>query len=191
MKEKNENQRVLLTKRLLREGLLRLLGQGPGQKPIDRISVSELCREAGINRATFYKHYAAPVDVLKDIEEELAKDMKKRAKKPESLEEAEVFLQEFCTHLYRNREIVKILIRSSIDDSLAMILEEFSRNLWEMRNRFHRLKNLDADSMRLVSAFLGSGSYYLIRQWLTEDIPKSPGEVAALSLNLLRGKNLT
>lgn len=49
--EKN-NQRVVLTKRLFKEGLLRLLEN----KGMDEISVAELCRESGINRATFYRH---------------------------------------------------------------------------------------------------------------------------------------
>lgn len=48
-----DDQRVTLTKRLLQEGLLRLLET----KEIDKINVTELCRESGINRATFYRHY--------------------------------------------------------------------------------------------------------------------------------------
>ena len=47
-----ENQRITLTKKLLQEGLLRLLEV----KTLDNISVTELCRESGINRATFYNH---------------------------------------------------------------------------------------------------------------------------------------
>ena len=50
---RKENQRITLTKKLLQEGLLRLLET----KRLDKISVTELCREAGINRATFYNHY--------------------------------------------------------------------------------------------------------------------------------------
>ena len=48
-----ENQRIALTKKLLQEGLLRLLET----KTLDKISVTVLCRESGINRATFYNHY--------------------------------------------------------------------------------------------------------------------------------------
>ena len=51
--EKNENQRIKLTKRLLKESLLKLLTE----KNIKKISVSELCQTAGINRSTFYNHY--------------------------------------------------------------------------------------------------------------------------------------
>ena len=57
-----ENQRVILTKRLLYEGLLRLLEK----KELHKITITELCAEAGINRATFYKHNSTPKDLMND-----------------------------------------------------------------------------------------------------------------------------
>ena len=58
------NQRIALTKRLLQEALLRLMNR----KPLDKISITELCDEAGINRTTFYRHYYTPHDVLLSME---------------------------------------------------------------------------------------------------------------------------
>ena len=48
-----DNQRVRLTKRLLRESLIKLLGK----QTIYDITVSQLCEDAEINRSTFYKYY--------------------------------------------------------------------------------------------------------------------------------------
>lgn len=47
--QKQENQRTRLTKRLLREGLLELLRD----KPVEHITVKELCELAELNRSTF------------------------------------------------------------------------------------------------------------------------------------------
>ena len=44
-----DDQRIALTKRLLREGLLCLLSK----TDLNKISVTQLCIESGINRATF------------------------------------------------------------------------------------------------------------------------------------------
>ena len=63
----NENQRVKLTKRLLREALISLMET----KQIQQISVRELCEKAEINRSTFYKHYGAPENILQEIQQEL------------------------------------------------------------------------------------------------------------------------
>ena len=67
-----ENQRITLSKRLLKEALLRLLTR----KQLDQITVSELCGEASINRATFYRHYGTPRDVLKDIEWDCSQELR-------------------------------------------------------------------------------------------------------------------
>ncbi|WP_336773317.1 TetR/AcrR family transcriptional regulator [Paenibacillus sp. MMO-58] len=70
----NENDlRIIKTKRALHEALLALLKN----QTLESISVSVLCREAGVNRGTFYLHYndvGALFDehlnnLLKDLEE--------------------------------------------------------------------------------------------------------------------------
>ena len=50
-----ENQRIRLTKTLLKNALLVLLGK----KPIERIAVSEICAKAQVNRTTFYLCFCA------------------------------------------------------------------------------------------------------------------------------------
>ncbi|MGN0529199.1 MAG: TetR/AcrR family transcriptional regulator [Eubacterium sp.] len=69
--DKKENQRIALTKRLLKESLQKLMQN----KNIQNITVSELCEKAGINRSTFYNHYGCPGDVLKEMELEVIYDL--------------------------------------------------------------------------------------------------------------------
>ncbi|MCD8316718.1 MAG: TetR/AcrR family transcriptional regulator, partial [Eggerthellaceae bacterium] len=59
-----ENQRIRLSKAMLKQSLLELLKE----KPLSRISVLEICENAQINRTTFYKYYGSQSDLLKDIE---------------------------------------------------------------------------------------------------------------------------
>ena len=87
-----ENQRITLTKRLLKEGLFRLLKT----KELNKINVSELCKEAGINRATFYKYYTAPQDVLKDVENDIIGDLKNLSDSPTSIPAAIDYLEKMC-----------------------------------------------------------------------------------------------
>ena len=61
--EQRENQRIMLTKQLLQNALLKLLKT----MPLRAISIRELCKEAGINRTTFYNHYGSQYDLLDDI----------------------------------------------------------------------------------------------------------------------------
>lgn len=182
--EKKENQRVLITKKILKDTLLRLLQE----KDLEKINVSELCREAQINRTTFYKHYASPHDVLEDIELGLIREFRPESVQLDSANGAKKYLEQICRYLYQHADLVKILIRSNTDADFANLLNEFNRGLWNLKEQVREINHLDADSIRLISAFLGSGCYHLLRQWLIEDVSKSPEEVAAL-IFLLISKN--
>lgn len=70
MKNFIKDHRVRVTRMLLRKAFLELLSR----KPIQSISVRELCEEAGINRSTFYAHYKDVYDLREQIETEMLSD---------------------------------------------------------------------------------------------------------------------
>ena len=176
-----ENQRVVISKRLLKEGLLRLLET----EKLEKVTVTDLCRESGINRATFYRHYVCPRDVLVELEQDMIHGAEKMLKKPTSHQEALHYLAVICTFLYERRDLVCTLIRCKTDEELVQILREYNQRAWELRDELKQAEQMDLDSTRLVSTFLYSGGYYMIRQWLTEDIRKSPMEMAQLIYKMI------
>ena len=64
---KRSDARVRYTQMVLKESLLSLLKE----KPINKITVKELCDLAELNRATFYSHYRDCYDLMEHIENEL------------------------------------------------------------------------------------------------------------------------
>lgn len=58
------DRRVRYTRMVLKQALLSLMLE----RPITRITVTEICERAEVNRATFYAHYADPYDLLARIE---------------------------------------------------------------------------------------------------------------------------
>ncbi len=60
--ERKTDTRVIRTKHLLNEALLALMETTHFAK----ITVQDICRRAGINRVTFYKHYQDKYDLLAD-----------------------------------------------------------------------------------------------------------------------------
>lgn len=175
-----ENQRIILTKRLLYEGLLRLLEK----KELHKITITELCAEAGINRATFYKHYSTPKDVLTDkmhqlIEEFLDNNPPSEFQKNHFTKE---HLEKVCQYLYDNSAIVKILINNNMDGEISCILKNIPPKISFLRDDLGR--DLDKDNLKLLSNFICFGGYYLIRQWILEDIQKTPEEIASLIFDI-------
>lgn len=64
--------RIKYTKMVIRDAFLGLLKK----YPIEQITVSEICRIAEINRATFYRHYDNPYDLLSSMENEMFEEIK-------------------------------------------------------------------------------------------------------------------
>src|SRR5574344_994508 len=56
---------VVRSQEALQKALLALLVEG---HPLDKITVSELCLKAEVNRGTFYNHYGSIDDVLSSLE---------------------------------------------------------------------------------------------------------------------------
>lgn len=173
--ERRENQRVMLTKRLLKEGMLELLTD----KELQQINVSELCRVAGINRATFYKHYAIPQDVLREIEQDVVMDLRNLAPKVQTVETAKEYLVDICTYLFDRRELLQILLKCKTDEDLLEMFNETNRHYWGQFGQRNE-HSLDEDAATLMVTFFSSGAYYLIRRWLLEGVQKSPREVAEM-----------
>ncbi|MCM1119764.1 MAG: TetR/AcrR family transcriptional regulator [bacterium] len=46
------------------------------ERPVSRITVTEICRRSHINRTTFYHHYRDPLDLMEKLEEELLESLR-------------------------------------------------------------------------------------------------------------------
>lgn len=175
-----ENQRIALTKRLLHEGLLRLLEK----KELEKINVTELCRESGINRATFYKYYGCPEDVLAAIREQFFQELLESQQQGDS-NSPMTYIESFgrvCSYIYEHKELSKHILKN-IAFNISELLEKLSHG----RNGMYEYldKNFDPESARLASTFIGYGSYSIILQWLVDDTVKTPKEIEAIVQKLM------
>lgn len=178
--ERKENQRIALTRRLLQEGLLRLLAH----ERLEHISVTALCKEAGINRATFYNHYASPNALLCEMEQQLVSELELLTKPLKSLEDISSQFERICIKLRENSALVNILVHYHADRDLEEIIVHMAQYYAKNRLDMNHTK-MDSDTTHLVSTFLYSGCYQMIQEWLVRDINKTPKEVAELALSII------
>lgn len=68
---KNLDRRIRYTRKIIHDSVLELLYT----KPIDKITVKEVCERAEINRATFYAHYVNLSALLEEIEVEKSQEL--------------------------------------------------------------------------------------------------------------------
>lgn len=176
-----DDQRVALTKRLLKEGLLRLLKTNE----LDNVNVTELCSESGINRATFYRHYEQPRDILNELRREMSQNVKKIAKRRENENSIRESLEDICNYFNENAELLEVFFKTRTDDDFVALLNEiYTEQFAEIRHRGFA-NEIDDDSLRLGAYYFAGGIYYILRQWILEPINKSPKEVAELIFNLV------
>ncbi len=166
------NQRIRLTKRLLHESLLDLLDK----RAADDISVKELCEHAGINRSTFYAHYGNVRDVITEIGREITENVKDICRREGS--DPKTALEHICEYLYRMKSTELILFRNHTDNELSYAFESLSAEFYHTGNY-----DIKPEDEKLTLAFVNYGMYNLIKTWLTENIEKTPREIADLLLD--------
>ena len=177
------NQRIALTKRLIHEALLRLLET----KSIDKINVTELCNESGINRATFYRHYNVPRDVLVEIENTLTEEI---AAKFDMLPISDTahgyrYIENICSYFYDHSAIIKVLISNSSVDDLTNVINKMFHRILAIKKQSSKPLDIEDDAIKLISTYIVGGGYFLLRQWLMEDIQKTPEEIAKLLMQFV------
>lgn len=115
--QKQENQRVRLTKKLFRDSLIALLRK----KKIYQITVSELCASAELNRSSFYKHYGNVYDVLAELEEDFLSQIRRCVDQIDGCNPdhaAEPVYRLIC-HIRDNADAYALLLSNSIDEQFS------------------------------------------------------------------------
>lgn len=68
--------RIRYTKMVIKDAFVALLKE----KPLNKVTVKEICNLAEINRATFYKYYSDPYDLLNKMEQEIMLQLQENMK---------------------------------------------------------------------------------------------------------------
>lgn len=183
------NQRVKLTKRLLKESLAELLHK----KELSKITISELCENAGINRSTFYKHFGSQYDVMREIEDDMLADISRLFDGLSEItaKNIQIITEKICEYLQKNKEYAYI-IEKNPSSAESFFLRIFELPQLQFFYETQLCNGYDGESAELIYAFLASGSSAIIRKWLYTG-KKTPREVSVLVGNMFRNfpENIT
>ena len=177
-----EDQRVRISKRILKESLLSLMKK----KDLASISIRELCQEANINRSTFYAHYDTIGDVLSEIETEEVEGMKNSILNskdpfPNTLANR---VELACLYMKDHEEVMKVLFENNLSEShFANLLFGHELILNTLSRKYK--KKYGEDGVKLIHYFLINGAYSTIRSWLLHGSKKTPKEMGKIIEELL------
>ncbi|MDQ8735610.1 TetR/AcrR family transcriptional regulator [Paenibacillus sp. LHD-38] len=160
------HKKIFHTKQALRQALFTLIET----IDIQEITVSQICREANINRTTFYKYFALPIDILNEYVEEVSEQALRFIRKQNgvpSKSDTYTIMLDICRIYYENKQLMKIYMacNKTLIPMLQRIFVEFSAT------------SLKENSLK---CFLSGGVSAIIFQWSLEDYKQLPEEIATI-----------
>ncbi len=168
--------RIRVTKMLIRKEFTELLKT----KPVQAITVREICERTGINRSTFYNHYSDVYDLLEQLENDMLKELGEHLQTispDDDLMPIALFTGIFG-FLTQNSDICVIMLGENGDKRFVhKMLDMGMKNCVEAYSR-----NFPAASEEQIMdfyAFVSNGCIGLMTRWIYDGMKKSPAELAA------------
>ena len=160
----NNRQQKEINQQCLYLALMELLKQ----KPIEKITIGELCDTAGVSRMTFYRSYNYKEDILLQHLEECFESYMQEVQLQNYYEVALSFFR-----FWENREkdflyaVVKSGLSSQLIDRFYVYLDQIIPSM------------VSENVPPFVRSFLAGGLYRMLMDWMKEGAKTTPEEMAA------------
>lgn len=157
------------------------------QKPIQSISVKELCELAEINRGTFYAHYTDIYDRGTD-ELEMQTDFAKALEPLLSLDDSQLTPIQVTAGIFQcladNSDLCVVTLGDYGDKAFAMRLLNMGREKC-MESYTRYFEGVSPSKVEYYYAFVSSGCIGLLQKWLADGMVVPAEEIARMAEELM------
>lgn len=172
------NSRHQETEWKMQDALLSLLAQ----KALKAITVRELCEAAGLNKATFYRHYQDIYELAEKTEQRIQGglisllDKRKERSLPEPVEQRE--LADMIRYIGEH----EIFYREYLKTECDTFLDKRFLHLWEnsIRQQFQVFGVTSEKRMQYYYRFYQAGVRTTVSYWLETGCQETPEELAQI-----------
>lgn len=174
------NRRTRYTRQAIKDSFLQLLAE---KDPL-KITVTEICQQADINRGTFYQHFRDPADLFSQIEQDLLdKILPILAMRPK--DHLEAWLNRFIEVLQENAVVGRLILKDYQDSRLLAITfnEVHDLAISEFRQRF---QEEDPQLLEYYFAYFVKGTIGTILQWLEDGSPVPAQALTGMLIKVLQ-----
>jgi AcrR family transcriptional regulator len=171
--------RVRYTQSVIENALISLLKT----KPLEKITVKEICEMAMINRSTFYKHYQDCYDLAERLKQRAMHDFMETLQGMKEGEATEM-ITALLEKMRENSDLFHTLGRHEGEqifiNTLAVSCFAY------MNEQIDVLKKMDLDESgkKMVSSYVTGGSAALIEYWLRTGCTQPAREIAAMMISM-------
>ena len=175
------NKTAMGSQRHIAEAMMRLMQE----KPFSQISVSELCREAGISRQTFYTLFSSRENVMIFTLQAQCCDMREDGEAHREAACKHDRLQTLCggysRYLVSNRDLIRKLVENQLD---YLLYDSFFEALNSADCLF---SEADPALRRYAAGFYAGGVSRVARQYALEGCYASDSQLEQLLMQLFTG----
>lgn len=152
-----------------------------GSMSLDDITVSELCKRAGVSRKTFYSYFKDRDDVLAQIvQDDVATPVKKLFPLFGAVDEAvstQIFHEKLYTTIYENREFYRRIVTQNRERIFVHALQTCIMDCNAFVNEL--LGGSKTKKFEYASRFLAAGQTAIVIKWVREGMDIPPAEIAS------------
>ena len=173
----SENRRVRMTKKMMKDSFLELLEI----KPMNKITVTDICERADVNRSTFYSYYGDIPMLLQEIEGDVLNQI------PVSPDLTAIYtkdlfldmLEKFFQYVKENERLFRILMIQS-DSS------HFNKRLvTTVMEKYHKQSLLENTLLgKYGYIFCINGVIGLLKEWISDHFPVSARKFSEIILQM-------
>ncbi|SCI74017.1 Uncharacterised protein [uncultured Clostridium sp.] len=183
---KERDHRVRVTRMLLRRALCDLLRQ----KPLQNISIKELCAQAGVNRGTFYAHYTDLHGLLGQMEEEMLGDFRQALEPLLAVGEDHLTPADITAGIFEllkeNADLCTVTLGPYGDKAFALRLLNIGREAY-MEAYSRLFAGASPKQLAYFYAFVSAGCIGLMQKWLDEGMAIPAQEAARMAEGFMVG----
>lgn len=173
-----QDARVRYTKMVIRQSFLTLLEE----LPLNKVTVKAICDGAEINRATFYRYYTDPYDLLDQLEQELTGGLLDGM--AQSLEQGtEGTLERILTMMREHAALYRVLAQHA-DPNLP---EKVFKTCYGATADFIAAHHPELPESRRawLYSYVAQGASGVLNCWIAEGMTDEPAKVAAFLERLI------
>jgi len=165
-----KDRRITKTRKSIQNAYLNLLRQ----KGTEKITISDIAREADIDRKTFYLHYDSTEDIIREYAEEKTRELLTRLtiRSFFSLSfDRKIFAKEVNSMLAEHLEFCRMVAGNP---SLGFFWNEVQNVTVDILSEIYaRHSRLPESELKIQVSFFVAGAMYVYQRWLRDEIPCS------------------
>ena len=142
---------------------------------LSAVSVSDICKKAGINRTTFYSHFFDINDLHLSIEDQMMTEFLDNFKEEVSTQSHSLDFNRLFSDIKNNQEFYQLYFLMGFDFQKVFIRND----VHPLYSQFYK----DSRDIDYHLAFFCAGITAIIRKWLEEGCPGQPEHLSQILID--------